>query len=134
MFLFSTLLATVDSTYTQDTTCTVYNFEVANTHNYFVGKDAVLVHNTCFEEIKAIVNASDYSDFTKKRLLELVEHNPNLIYRLLPTQNGTFNQLLFKDLAETVRDAKLYERVTEVNQVMKNNRSEERRVGKECSS
>ena len=45
VFLFSTLLATVDSTYTQDTTCTVYNFEVEGTHNYFVGKDRLLAHN-----------------------------------------------------------------------------------------
>ncbi len=34
VFLFSTLLATVDSTFAQDTVCTVYNFEVERTHNY----------------------------------------------------------------------------------------------------
>ena len=49
VFLFSTLLATVDSTYTQDTTCIVYNFEVERAHNYFVGREKILVHNRCRE-------------------------------------------------------------------------------------
>ena len=30
-----------------DTTLTVYNFEVNDLHNYYVGKQEVLVHNTC---------------------------------------------------------------------------------------
>ena len=30
-----------------DTTLTVYNFEVENLHNYYVGTQEVLVHNTC---------------------------------------------------------------------------------------
>ncbi|MDZ7900421.1 MAG: polymorphic toxin-type HINT domain-containing protein [Arcicella sp.] len=35
-----------------DTTLTVYNFEVENLHNYYVGTQQVLVHNTC------VVNAT----------------------------------------------------------------------------
>ena len=30
-----------------DTTLTVYNFEVNDLHNYYVGTQEVLVHNTC---------------------------------------------------------------------------------------
>jgi hypothetical protein len=47
VFLFSTLLASIDSTYAQDTVCTIYNFEVEYTHNYYVGEQGVLVHNLC---------------------------------------------------------------------------------------
>lgn len=35
----------LDSLARQDTSVTVYNFTVANNHNYFVGKQGVLVHN-----------------------------------------------------------------------------------------
>ena len=38
-------LLTVQATTTVDTVATVYNFEVANQHNYYVGKRGVLVHN-----------------------------------------------------------------------------------------
>jgi RHS repeat-associated protein len=43
----------VDSVDTEDTSTTVYNFEVADTHTYFVlaGDTPVLVHNSCPEEI-----------------------------------------------------------------------------------
>ncbi|MBX2870995.1 MAG: HINT domain-containing protein [Saprospiraceae bacterium] len=38
-------LLTVQAATTVDTVATVYNFEVADQHNYYVGKDGVLVHN-----------------------------------------------------------------------------------------
>ncbi|MEZ4986318.1 MAG: polymorphic toxin-type HINT domain-containing protein [Saprospiraceae bacterium] len=40
-------LMTVQSAVAFDSTMAVYNFEVADHHNYFVGEDGVLVHNEC---------------------------------------------------------------------------------------
>jgi Pretoxin HINT domain len=45
--LSSGLFAKVQSVNVFDTTTTVYNFEVENTHNYYVGTEGVLVHNDC---------------------------------------------------------------------------------------
>jgi len=40
-------LLTVQSVAAVDTTVSVYNFEVAEHHNYYVGEEGVLVHNDC---------------------------------------------------------------------------------------
>ncbi len=83
IFLFSTLLATVDSTFAQDTTCTVYNFEVENTHNYFVGKEGVLVHNASYFDdfVKFIDNykGSSLSAVQRIRLKEIFKGHDFLI-------------------------------------------------------
>jgi hypothetical protein len=50
--LVSGSLANVESAYAFDTTATVYNFEVEETHTYYVGTEGVLVHNQCIEPIK----------------------------------------------------------------------------------
>ena len=47
ILLLSGMFGIVDSVATIDTLATTYNFEVAQTHNYFVGTEGVLVHNTC---------------------------------------------------------------------------------------
>ena len=75
VFLFSTLLATVDSSYTQDTLCTVYNFEVEHTHNYFVGKERVLVHNTCIKEVEEALkqNPEYWGDAMRGRYQEFID-------------------------------------------------------------
>ncbi len=75
IFLFSTLLATVDSTFAQDTTCTVYNFEVENTHNYFVGKEGVLVHNLC-KTLEDLINGTGSwlkNELLSKKLAEVFD-------------------------------------------------------------
>jgi hypothetical protein len=115
------IITVVSKTY-DPTPQAVYNLEVGQWHNFLVGVSAVVVHNNYFEEIKVIVNASsDYSAFTKSKLLKLIEENPNLSYRLLSKQNGTFNQSLFDDMAKAVQNNKLFERVTDVDKVMKSN-------------
>ncbi len=44
-----------------DSTATVYNFEVENNHNYFVGKQSILVHNDC----KIVTNLINDGKLTK---------------------------------------------------------------------
>ena len=46
---------------------TVYNFEVADFHAYFVGSDAVLVHNTCNEAERGIGGKGWVGDKTWKK-------------------------------------------------------------------
>ena len=63
VLLLSSLLATVDSTFAQDTVCAVYNFEVERAHNYFVGNEKVLVHNTCdVEDLIKLIKSDSYYD------------------------------------------------------------------------
>jgi hypothetical protein len=51
---------------TKDTTLSVYNFEVQDTHNYLVGEDGVLVHNSCW-------NLRDFVDnFSLQQKLDYV--------------------------------------------------------------
>ena len=40
-------MATIQNVEAFDSTATVYNFEVENTHTYYVGTEGVLVHNSC---------------------------------------------------------------------------------------
>lgn len=47
ILLLSGLMALVDSVAVIDSIVPVYNFEVAETHDYFVGTEGVLVHNSC---------------------------------------------------------------------------------------
>ena len=110
MFLFSTLLATVDSTYTQDTTCTVYNFEVENTHNYFVGHTAVLVHNAHEGLLGKITKSytkvanklKDLSPEVAARLEEYIkEYGGNNIDAFLKHLNNNSDKL--DELAERLR-------------------------------
>ncbi|MGN6646222.1 MAG: fibronectin type III domain-containing protein [Cytophaga sp.] len=55
----------VESINIVDTIASVYNFEVADYHNYFAGKNALLVHNLCsFLTTKGkITLASDWTNF-----------------------------------------------------------------------
>jgi hypothetical protein len=46
---------------------TVYNFEVADWHTYFVGSDAVLVHNSCKVDIKQINDAARAAGLTSEQ-------------------------------------------------------------------
>ncbi|MBE2206755.1 MAG: hypothetical protein IAE84_04165 [Saprospiraceae bacterium] len=47
LLALSGTLLTVQSVAALDTTVSVYNFEVAEHHNYYVGEEGVLVHNDC---------------------------------------------------------------------------------------
>ena len=51
-----------------DTTLTVYNFEVENLHNYYVGTQEVLVHNTCatLESLEMALDAANIPNAQKK--------------------------------------------------------------------
>jgi hypothetical protein len=60
------MLGVVDSVAIVDTLATTYNFEVENTHTYFVGTGGVLVHNSCTVEdvisnIQNITHAGNYN-------------------------------------------------------------------------
>ncbi|MDZ7896469.1 MAG: polymorphic toxin-type HINT domain-containing protein [Arcicella sp.] len=50
-----------------DTTLTVYNFEVENLHNYYVGTQEVLVHNDC-----ATISRLITKGFTNEQIIKLV--------------------------------------------------------------
>ena len=49
-----------------DTTLTVYNFEVNDLHNYYVGTQEVLVHNDCIKLKALFANTYDFDFFIKK--------------------------------------------------------------------
>lgn len=52
----------------------VYNFEVEDNHNYFVGQTSLLVHNTCFpdaQQLMKILNTNrDKFHSVKKKLIK----------------------------------------------------------------
>jgi len=52
--LASALLA-IDTVFAYDSLATVYNFEVAEQHNYFVGEEGVLVHNSYIRPINELL-------------------------------------------------------------------------------
>ncbi|EAY23862.1 intein C-terminal splicing region domain protein [Microscilla marina] len=53
----------LDSLARQDTSVTVYNFTVASNHNYFVGKQGVLVHNANgYDDLLARTNSQPLKD------------------------------------------------------------------------
>lgn len=51
MTLYDGKTLVIDSLVSKDTIVTVYNFEVEDFHNYFVGKRKVLVHNDCLPKL-----------------------------------------------------------------------------------
>jgi hypothetical protein len=66
--LVSGLLANVESVFAIDTTATVYNFEVENTHTYYVGTEGVLVHNSCnsieaLRKIRTGLSDAEWAEF-----------------------------------------------------------------------
>lgn len=69
LLALSGTLLTVQSVAAVDTTVTVYNFEVEEQHNYFVGEQGVLVHNTtpaCIAKEFNLINehpSSNYNAF-----------------------------------------------------------------------
>jgi Pretoxin HINT domain/Fibronectin type III domain len=68
VLLSNGLYAEVKSVNVLDTTATVYNFEVENTHNYYVGTEGVLVHNDCIALDKKLIELSyfDLADDIEK--------------------------------------------------------------------
>ena len=51
LWLFGQRRIAIDSLVRVDTVITVYNFEVANYHTYYVGKQCILVHNDCSTQL-----------------------------------------------------------------------------------
>jgi hypothetical protein len=76
ILLLSGLLGVVDSIAVIDTLVTTYNFEVAQTHNYFVGYKGVLVHNTCIAK-----GLQTYVKNTAKYFQQIIKSN-NVYHRL----------------------------------------------------
>jgi Pretoxin HINT domain len=68
-----------------DTTLTVYNFEVNDLHNYYVGRQEVLVHNTCVALRALFGSEADY-----KKLIEHLnlKNNNDVLSKFL---DGTFD-------------------------------------------
>ena len=59
-----------------DNQVTVYNFEVADWHTYFVGNDSVLVHNQCARDFaKAARKSKDVIKYLKNNGFEVVSQN-----------------------------------------------------------
>lgn len=69
VLLLSGMLGAVDSVAMIDTLVTTYNFEVAQTHNYFVGFKGILVHNAC---IKTTAITSELAKFLNRKYLDPV--------------------------------------------------------------
>ncbi len=66
----------VESILTMDSNCTVYNFEVEQTHNYLIGNGAYVVHNSCSYRKQLLDDGLNPSKVT--RLQELENTNPAL--------------------------------------------------------
>jgi hypothetical protein len=52
---------------------TVYNFEVENTHSYFVGELGALVHNSCWEKLAEHV-ADRFPGKSHRKIVAFLEH------------------------------------------------------------
>jgi hypothetical protein len=67
MRLASGLFAVALSTATIDTTATVYNFEVNRTHNYCIGSQGIVVHNSCqiLNRLRKLIDPELLDDFVK---------------------------------------------------------------------
>lgn len=75
--------AEVESVIRRNEGAKVYNFEVADNHNYFVGQTSLLAHNTCFPDAKQlmkILNTNrDKFHIIKKKLLKGVKESAEKI-------------------------------------------------------
>ncbi len=111
VLLLSTLLATVDSTFAQDTICTVYNFEVETTHNYYVGNQHILAHNqVCgWAALEAKLNGAgfnrivgwlnDESDIIKAKYVENFAEAPMPVHASF----NAHDKSLFRDWLNGIR-------------------------------
>jgi hypothetical protein len=89
ILLLSGMIGTVDSIAIIDTLVTTYNFEVANTHNYFVGVQGFLVHNACAKDIK-----DRFQTFFKKNESNLIECE-TFLNKMRDPDWSSFNNLGF---------------------------------------
>ena len=103
------LLASVSDLKAIDTVATVYNFEVANTHTYYVGTEGVLVHNQCgvgaLSQIKTALSVEEWRVFQDLLINARATTAERLIfYKELakldnPTLKAFFNDFKAGDLA-----------------------------------
>ncbi len=100
ILVLSGALLTVDSISAKDTIATVYNFEVENTHSYYVGKEKLLVHNASGYDDEIITN-DDVSSANESTHNKLNEANK----RYLETVSKEKLNLILKN----IRDVKVEE-------------------------
>jgi Pretoxin HINT domain len=65
---------------------TVYNFEVENTHSYFVGELGALVHNSCWEKLAEHV-ADRFPGKSKEKIIAYLERFASTV-KGTPTNDG----------------------------------------------
>nr|WP_299465864.1 polymorphic toxin-type HINT domain-containing protein [uncultured Microscilla sp.] len=83
LWLFNQRRIAIDSLIKVDTTVRVYNFEVANFHTYYVGKQSVLVHNDCGALPKFFVQVQPSGSSAASQVLQQAKSIAN---RLTSTQ------------------------------------------------
>lgn len=81
-----------------DTTLTVYNFEVNDLHNYYVGTQEVLVHNTCatLENLAGKLNPPLSADAATTLIKDL--ENSLRKANISPAERAKFYEQVFNDL------------------------------------
>lgn len=100
---------TVDSLWRKDTIVTVYNFEVAQNHNYFIGEQNVLVHNNDRCILKEIKNSNfrdKYLSITpKSKRRQFLEDckGPDGDFKLFDEINGVNGAKARPDLVDSWR-------------------------------
>ncbi|EAY30364.1 hint domain-containing protein [Microscilla marina] len=70
LWLFNQRKIAIDSLIKVDTTVKVYNFEVANFHTYYVGKQSVLVHNDCGNLPEFLVKVQQLGTDAARKLIQ----------------------------------------------------------------
>lgn len=81
-------LLTVQSVAAVDTAMTVYNFEVEEQHNYFVGQEGVLVHNDCIFTKAGLKSSPDDAE-----TFDLIDEVINALYPYEPQRSVVTREL-----------------------------------------
>ena len=90
LWLFHQRKIAIDSLVKVDTLVRVYNFEVANYHTYYVGKQGILVHNDCSQKLPdlfvqvqsegmyAVKEIIREAELTSRKLQQAIKSKPKL--------------------------------------------------------
>jgi hypothetical protein len=93
-----------------DTLVTVYNFAVEDFHTYYVGKEAILVHNECRQRVSAGGNvargADDVATFINKSLAQKLDDIDNIWKTKYPIQEMLEGRSFFEDIMGQYRYTK----------------------------
>lgn len=101
LYTFDNSVVKIDTIFGVDSIATVYNFEVKEQHNYFVGKSRVLVHNSYDFDGKVGLGNSELSTMTMQARSSSINPNTTRNFATIKyiNNNGSIQYKSFRSLA-----------------------------------